>query len=129
MSEAGLERRARQRSNVAAMATVVKGETLVGRYVVQNLSAKGALLTGRDGVKEGDGLLVRLELPGVVPLVLSARVVRRATAASDLTAFAVAFRHRSADSEDAIQQVVLEALENQERAQPFFKDAEDYARM
>jgi len=129
MSEAGLERRARQRSAVAAMATVVRGETLVGRYVVQNLSARGALLTGRDGVEEGDGLLVRLELPGQVPLVLSAKVVRRAAAASDLTAFAVAFRHRSADSEDLIHQVVLEALEDRERAQPFFKDAEHYARI
>lgn len=122
MEQPGIERRQRQRASVAAMATVVKDGIVVGRYVVQNLSAAGALLTGRDGAREGDGLWVRLEVPGRPRLVVRARVVRRAAAASDLTAIAVAFRHATVDGEDAVQQVVLDALEERERAEPFFKD-------
>lgn len=128
MAQPGVERRQRRRANVAAMATVVKDGIVVGRYVVQNLSAAGALLTGRDGAREGDGLWVRLEVPGRPQLVVRARVVRRAPAASDLMAMAIAFRHSDADGEDAVQQVVLDALEDRERSEPFFKDAEHYNR-
>jgi len=128
MAELWQERRSQRRAGVAALASLVREGVTVGRFLVQNLSASGALLTGRDLAKDGDLLLVRLELPGRAPMSLSARVVRRVPTPSDLTAFAVEFRHRSPDTEDAIQQVVLDALEAAVDAAPFFDAAEHDAR-
>lgn len=120
------ERRVHQRADLAAVAIVVRGGTDVGRFLVQNLSAAGALLTGGNGAQVGDSVLIRLEVSGHTPVVVNARVLRRAQT-DDVTALAVEFRHRSPDTEDAIHEAVLGALEDAERSQPFFKDAEHYS--
>jgi PilZ domain len=126
MSGVTFERRGERRVDVPATAIVVKGGADAGRFLVQNLSATGALLTGGDAVRVGDSVLLRLEVMGHRPVVIQARVLRRASASSDVTALAVEFRHRSPDTEDAIQQVVLDALEDAVKSEPFFKDAEFY---
>lgn len=126
MSEVKYERRGERRVDVPATAVVVKGGADAGRFLVQNLSATGALLTGGDGVNVGDSVLLRLEVSGHRPVVILARVVRRAAAASEVAVLAVEFRHRSPDTEDAIQQVVLDVLEEAVKSEPFFKNVEFY---
>jgi len=127
MTSVGLERRTHRRIDVAATAIVLKHGVDSGRYLVQNLSAAGALLTGGDTVEVGDSLLVRIEMTGRTPVVVGARVVRSAKAAPDMTALAVEFKHSSPDTEDAIHEAVLDALEEAVKSEPFFKDVDHYA--
>jgi hypothetical protein len=122
-----VERRHHQRVDVRATAILERGGQRA-RYLVQNLSAHGALLTGTDDVADATPLDLELELPGRDRVSVRAKVLRRAPAAGDMVALAVAFRHRSPDTEDAIQQAVLEALEEAHRSEPFYKDAEYYER-
>ncbi len=121
------DRRAHRRVDVPATAIVVRSGADAGRFTVQNLSPSGALLTGGSDIDEGDSLLVRLEIHGREPFVVSARVVRRVTAGPSLSVLAVEFRHKRPETEDAIQEAVLGVLEEEVKSQPFFKDADFYA--
>jgi hypothetical protein len=121
-----IERRAHSRAELPAAAVLLRVGVDAGRYVVQNLSAAGALLTGDADVAVGSPLELRLEIGGRAPVVVKGRVIRRARTIANLVALAVSFRHRSPDTEDAIQQAVLDALEIAVRSEPFFKDVRHY---
>lgn len=95
-------------------AVLFQRDATLGRFVVQNLSASGALLTGRRDVDIDQRVRVLLPLPGREPLVLAGRVARRASAPNQLYALAVQFRHRSPLTEDEIQEALV--MEMQRRA-------------
>jgi hypothetical protein len=82
----------------------------VGRFVVQNLTPQGALLTGARSVKRSAPLRVMLELPSGEALTVGAHV-KRAASSGELVALSVAFRHLSASSEDRIQEAILGLLD------------------
>lgn len=82
----------------------------VGRFVVQNLTPQGALLTGAHAVKRSAPLRVMLELPSGEALTVGAHV-KRAAAFGDFVALSVAFRHLSESSEDRIQEAILGLLD------------------
>src|SRR5687767_10283876 len=100
------ERRRFPRVDLRASAMLLQRGGAVGRFVVQNLSASGALLTGARVVRRSAPLRLLLELPGGVAVTLGARVRRRATI-GDLVALAVSFRHIQESSEDRIQEALL----------------------
>jgi CheY-like chemotaxis protein len=99
------------RSEVVATAVVLTARSYTGHYLVENLSSGGALLVGDPGLEPGERVELLLQLPGREPMGLSAEIVRRQVNERHQHQFAVAFRRVAADTEDAIQQVVLEALE------------------
>ncbi|MBI5479920.1 MAG: PilZ domain-containing protein [Deltaproteobacteria bacterium] len=105
------ERRRHPRSEVVATAVVLATNKYAGHYLVENLSAGGALLVGDAELEPGERLKMLLQLPGRKPISLSAEVVRRQVNDAQECLFAVAFRHLSAGIEDTIQQVVLATLE------------------
>lgn len=119
MQHGVLERRSHPRADLGATAVLVMGGRDTARFVVQNLSARGALLTGSRSLDVARPCSLRLELGSAQPVTLRARVVRRAPIVRGLFALAVEFVHR-ADTEDAVQQAVLEALEARAGAAPFF---------
>lgn len=91
-------------------AVLFKRDAALGRFVVQNLSAGGVLLTGRQDVEADERVRVFLPLPGREPLVLEGRIARRALAANDLVALAVEFQRPSPGTEDAIQEALVSEL-------------------
>lgn len=110
MAKIGFERRTERRAEVSASATLIRGGADAGKFLVANLSASGALLIGASELERGDTALFRAELPGTRPVVVPARVLRGGIG-DGVEALAVEFRHRSPDTEDAIQDAVLFALE------------------
>ncbi len=121
----GNDRRRHARSPVMARCQVFSADLHHGEFLVQDLSAGGACLTGRivDGestVPMGVGQKLRLlmELPaalaaplaGPATLTLSGRVVRVLTHVTP-GQFAVEFVGVSAEDEDLIQDSVTLALE------------------
>jgi hypothetical protein len=110
MTYPGFERRANLRADVPATAVWVRAGTEMAEFAVANLSASGALLIGSSELSRGDTVLLRLEAPGCTPVRVHARVVRGGDG-DGVNALAVEFRHRSPDTEDAIQDAVLLALE------------------
>lgn len=105
------ERRWHPRSAVVATAVVLTAKKYAGQYLVENLSAGGALLVGDARLEPGERLKMLLHLPGQKPISLSAEVIRRQVNDAQECLFAVAFRHLSPGIEDTIQQVVLAMLE------------------
>ncbi len=114
MAYPGLERRANARTDVQATAAWVRAGADVAVFEVANLSASGALLIGSSVLARGDTVLLRLDAPGCGPVHVRARVVRGGDG-DGVNAVAVEFRHRSPDTEDAIQNAVLVALEARAR--------------
>jgi CheY-like chemotaxis protein len=81
-----------------------------GLYLVENLSAGGALLVG-DARTVGEQLKLFLHLPGMKPMSISAEVLRQE--GSDAESFvAVTFRNLSKKFECTIREVVLATLES-----------------
>src|SRR5687768_7244286 len=98
------ERRDESRIDLKGTAMLVQRGGPIGRFVVQNLSASGALLTGAHDVKTSAPLRVLLELPSGEALTLAAHVKRRAVA-GDVVALSVGFLHHES-SEDRIQEAI-----------------------
>ena len=126
----GSERRRHARSPVIARCQVFSADQHHGEFLVHDLSAGGACLTGRivNGestipVGVGQKLRLMLDLPATPPapnttpstLTLSGRVVRVLTQATP-GRFAVQFVGVSAEDEDLIQDSVALALEQQDVA-------------
>jgi hypothetical protein len=110
MAYFGFDRRTSRRVDVHATARWVRGGITAAEFIVANLSAAGALLIGDSSLARGDVVLLRLDSPGSEPVWVLARVLRGG-ADDGVNALAVEFRHRSPDTEDAIHDVVLSALE------------------
>lgn len=108
-----VDRRRHTRStaaNAPLTAVVFMRDVAVGRFIVQNLSAGGALLTGRRDVPLDERVRVMLPLPGRDPLVVEGRVSRKADAGNDIVALAVQFRHGNPRTEDEIQEALAGEL-------------------
>ena len=97
-------------ADVPLTAVVFMRDVAVGRFIVQNLSAGGALLTGRRDVPLDERVRVMLPLPGRDPLVVDGRVARRADAGNEIVALAVQFRHKSPRTEDEIHEALASEL-------------------
>ncbi len=115
------ERRAHRRVELPATAVLLRGGSEAARFVVQNLSASGALFTGSNQLTNGKPLLFRLDLPARKPIAVRGKIARQATIVPGLFALAIEFVHKSPETEDAIQQAVLDALEESVESEPFFK--------
>src|SRR5437763_11350444 len=102
-----IERRRHERGRVAAIAIAWSRDRGALRYVVEDLSASGALLSGGPELALGERLALALHVAGVHLVDLRAEVVRHTAT----RAMAVAFRDVRALDEDMIQQAVLGALE------------------
>jgi len=87
----------------------------VGRYLVEDLSTEGAVLTGNALVPRRRPVRIQLPVPGCETLSLRARVVRQQQDAWERVALAVVFQHLPPTAEDAIQDAVVAALEMAER--------------
>jgi CheY-like chemotaxis protein len=108
-----VERRRHERGRVAAIAIVWSEERGPIRYVVEDLSASGALLSGGPDLAVGRWVALALHVAGVHLVDLRAEVIRHATTRG----MAVAFRGVPALDEDMIQQAVLGALEAYRRGE------------
>jgi CheY-like chemotaxis protein len=102
-----VERRSHERGRIAAIAIVWSQDRRPTRYVVEDLSAGGALLSGGPELALGENLALSLHVAGVHLVDVRADVIRHAPAKGT----AVAFRNVHALDEDMIQQAVLGALE------------------
>lgn len=112
------ERRRHPRSGgVTATAVVLAENRYAGAFVVEDLSAGGALLIGDPRLDLGEYVNILLQLEGKRPLHLWAEVVRHQVREAGEHLFAVAFRNMRATEEDRIQGAVLSALERR-RASP-----------
>lgn len=106
-----VERRRYPRSRgVVATAVVLAEGTYAGAFVVEDLSAGGALLIGDPRLERGKHVKVLLQLEGRRHITLSAEVVRHQVRESGDHLFAVAFRNVEAAAEGWIQGAVLSAL-------------------
>lgn len=106
------ERRSRPRTEVPASAVLLAGGRSSGRYVVENLSAGGALLLGEGRLRPGERVTMLLQLSGLKPIRLHAEVVRQEGGEAGAARLAVAFRHLAPSVEDVIHRVVLATLEH-----------------
>lgn len=111
-----------------ATAVVLKRGKPVGRFVVQDLSASGALLTGSRPLDPGTRVRVVLRFPDCDHVTLDARVQRAGRATAGVASIAVAFRHRSDATEDLIQREALAALLRSTHPAVLFVSDSDTAR-
>lgn len=106
------ERRRHPRSEIVATATILSTKGNASSYLVENLSAGGALLVGGDDhLEPGARVRMLLHLPERKPLSLSAVVIRRQAHGAKGHGLAVNFQHLSPEIQDVIQEVVLTTLE------------------
>jgi len=111
------ERRSHSRADLPVTAVLFRKNATVGRFVVQNLSAGGALLTGRHEVEVDERVRVVLPLPGREPIVVDGTVVRRGAATAGVVALGVVFRNVSPAAEDAIQESLLTVMDRVDAAE------------
>ncbi|MFH0900393.1 MAG: PilZ domain-containing protein [Pseudomonadota bacterium] len=107
----GSERRVHPRAILAASAILFLREERMGPYLVENLSAGGALLSDGPMLSMGETVKVVLQLPGRRPVNVIGRVVRVEKRREGESSFAVAFRHSNTTTEEAIHRAVLQWLE------------------
>jgi hypothetical protein len=104
------DRRSHGRSDLLATAIVVHRNRPVGWFVVQNLSAGGALLTGSHAVEAGQRVRVLLRLSAQRMVAVWGKVVRRSPSAGGVVSLAVAFPHPSDVTQDVLQEEALASL-------------------
>lgn len=107
------ENREHSRGFVPLAATVLRDGSKGAQYLVRNLSAGGALLLQGPRIAVGTRVRVLLEGPVIGAQYLSATVVRCGSVLEGVVALAIRFNSLSAELEDLLQRVVLEALERQ----------------
>jgi CheY-like chemotaxis protein len=107
---AAADKRAFPRGSVVGSAIVIRGEAYVGTYVLENLSAGGALLAGDTKLSIGERVRIMLQLHvRARRFVLEASVARHETR-GDQGVFAVRFERLSAAAQDAIHDAVVHEL-------------------
>ncbi len=111
------ERRVDARAEVAASAVVLAGNRNAGTFLVENLSAGGALLVGDPLVCIGQRVKLLLSLVTRPVLSLMAEVIRRGERSSGEMTFVIEFRNVPASGQDRIQRTVLAALERRNIAE------------
>ena len=99
------DRRRWPRVKLPISVQVLRDHRPLGTYMVANLSAGGALLSGGPEVAPGTEIEILLHFAGRRPVALPARVVRSAPS------IAVSFHRLSPDQEDLIHDAVLSHLE------------------
>jgi hypothetical protein len=99
------------RARVGATAFVLRAEGCAGPFVVDNLSAGGALLLGGSGWRPGETFEIQLRLHSGAELRTSAAVLRCERRREEMSV-AVQFQNMPADVEDALQDAVAAALEH-----------------
>lgn len=104
------ERRGYPRIEVVASAAVLTVNGYAGSFLVDDLSAGGALLIGDPRLEIGEEVRLLLHLPGKKPISLSGEVIRCHPSESQEHLFAIAFRKVSPAVEDVLQQYVRAAL-------------------
>lgn len=104
------DRRSHGRSDLWATAVVLHRGRPVGRFVVQNLSAGGALLTGSHSLDVGRRVRVILRFSAQRMVAVWGRVVRRSPEAGGVVSLAIAFRHPTDATQDTIQEEALAGL-------------------
>lgn len=103
----GVERRRyRRTSRLASAAVIVSDDGYAGTYVVENLSAGGALLVGNHRFRSGDRLRVMFQIGDTLRAALSARVARTDGAWASGQAFAVEFQDVPAELRETLDQIV-----------------------
>jgi CheY-like chemotaxis protein len=107
MVEIIVERRSHERGKLSAIAIVWKEDDGPVRYLVEDLSASGALLSGGPELALGDRIGMSLHIAGIHLVDVRAEAIRH----TPTHATAVAFRDVRPLEEDMIQQAVLGALE------------------
>ncbi len=115
------EKRAHRRVELPASAIFIEDGQESRRFVVQNLCAAGALLTGSVGLYEGQEGEFRIELTPERAVAVRGRVLRAAPIERGIWALALELVEPTADVEDEIQQAILDALEQSALTEPFFK--------
>lgn len=112
MNDPRRDRRSRPRAELSSPCFLLLDGQPVGPFLVENLSAGGAMLTGGTSLPAGATVFLQLQLPGRRdPMSVAATVVRGPEATPRGASFAVEFRDLAPEDEDAIQSAVLEALE------------------
>jgi CheY-like chemotaxis protein len=104
------ETRRETRAPLLATALVSKAGQECGRFKVVNLSARGALISGRPGLAVGDSVELALRLPWTPILRAEAIVVRHHADTGDQPTAALAFRAIADVDREAIDQAVRALL-------------------
>ena len=112
----GTERRTQPRVAIHAAAVVIRDRVPLGLYLVENLSASGALLVGGPSLKPGEAVRVVLRVPRRRPLTVHA-VVARDHRDDEAPGVGVAFRQVPSDVQDAITELVTRGLQHRSAAE------------
>jgi hypothetical protein len=105
------ERRQHPRVYVPVAATLFSDDARCGDYLVQNLSAGGALLTHGPPIPAGAMLRVLLVGPSAGGLSVNCVALRTGTTADGASTIAVRFTDVPAKIQDVLQNAVLRAIE------------------
>ena len=111
MGHARDERRKHRRMALDGHAVVFRHGDPIGDYDIRNLSAGGALVTGKQDVRPGHLVHVCMNLEnGEAPMSLTASVHRVRESEQQDVGLALVFRSLSADDEDRIHDSLLRVL-------------------
>lgn len=105
------ERRGFPRGYVAALASVFVNDRHAGEFVVRDLSAGGALLVNGPLIPTGVECTVRLRVPGLGPLRVTAQSVHSAVLGNDRYAMGVRFIRLSPAVAEGLRDLVNQELE------------------
>jgi hypothetical protein len=103
------DRRLHGRVPVVGNAIVLTPERYVGTFLIENISAEGALLAGDSQLEIGDQVRVLLQIHGTPRIGVRGKIVRRAERAGQHL-FALTFR-ASASAQDLLQAAALRQIE------------------
>lgn len=106
MSHASKDRRRSVRLRATRAKAVCSTSQAGGLYQVCDLSRGGALIEGRPVVAPGTRVSLRVLVPGVAPMTLGGRVIRKSQESSANVRMAVKFTSVSPDDEDRFADLI-----------------------
>lgn len=104
------EKRRHPRAYAPATVSVFSAGRLIGVYLVQNLSAGGALLVGGSAIAAGAEVRLVVRILGRCVIEVGATVLRQMVAGDGLVNLAVMFRHGDAHLEEKVRTAVTGAF-------------------